>query len=485
MIRKAALMVCLFLCCLAATAQEWKFDARTTQAYSEVLDLRVEEAAQLLQPNQKTAQEAYITGLAEALELLITEDAEKFQEYEDRFEKRIETKWKSAEADNLFMQAEARLQWAFVYLKFGHEFDAALTLRQAYQIAEECKKKYPTYQAIKKTSGLLQVIIGSVPEKYNWVLGLLGIEGSTQTGLDELQALGQSDHPLALETNFLYALVQGFVMQQPEPALATLRALQEKHDANKIALFLGAALAIKGSQSEVALDMLTRLSALTEGLPVYYADYLRGEVYLHKADYLNAISAYRWFINHYAGKNYIKDAYYKIGLCYWLNGNSNDALVLFKEARTKGLEETEADKYAARSLADNELPHIKLSKVRYYTDGGYYDQARQLMDAIKPADLPTLRDNVEFLYRKARLAHKTQDLAAAKAAYQQTIERSGDAAWYFAPNACLQSGYIAMQENNTEVARQFFTKAMSYKKHEYKNSIDSKAKSALAQLKRK
>jgi hypothetical protein len=42
-----------------------------------------------------------------------------------------------------------------------------------------------------------------------------------------------------------------------------------------------------------------------------------------------------------------------------------------------------------------------------------------------------------------------------------------------------------MQENNTEAARQFFTKAMAYKKHEYKNSIDSKARSALAQLKRK
>lgn len=478
-------MVCLFLWAPCAFTQEWKFDARTAQAYSEVLDLRVEEALQLLPASPKTAQESYVAGLAEALELLITEDAEKFQEYESRFEKRIETKLKSAEADNLFLLAETRLHWAFVYLKFGHEFDAALTLRQAYQVAEECKKKYPTYQAIKKTSGLLQVIVGSVPEKYNWVLGLLGIEGSTQAGLEELQTLAQSDHPLALETDFLYALVQGFVMQQPEPALASIRAAQEKNPSNKIALFLGAALAIKSAQSESALDMLNRLNALSEGLPVYYADYLRGEVYLHKADYLNAISAYRWFINHYAGKNYIKDAYYKIGLCYWLNGNTNDARVLFKEARGKGLEEAEADKYAARSLADSELPHIKLSKIRYYTDGGYYDQARQLAAAITPADLPTLRDNVEFYYRKARLAHKMQDLAAAKTAYLQTIERSGDASWYFAPNACLQSGYIAVQENDIEKARQFFAQAMAYKKHEYKNSIDSKAKSALAQLKRK
>jgi len=465
-------------------AQEWQFTPTTQKAYDLIMDLRTADAYELI-PQPKTIQEHYVIGFGHAIELLISEDPKQYSDYEDHLEQIMSLKIKPTDPNELFLLAETHLQWAFVYLKFGHEFDAALTLRQAYQIAEECRKKFPNYQAIKKTSGLLQVIIGSVPEKYNWVLGLLGIEGSTQAGLEELQTLGRSEHPLALETNFLYALVQGFVMQQPEPALTTITRVQEKHEANKIALFLGAALAIKASQSELALGMLTRLSALSEGLPVYYSDYLRGEVYLHKADYLNAISAYRWFINHYAGKNYIKDAYYKIGLCYWLNGNTNDAYVLFKEARAKGLEDAEADKYAARSLADSELPHIKLSKMRYYTDGGYYDQARQLAESIKPTDLPTLRDNVEFAYRKARLAHKTNDLTAAKTAYQQTIDGSGDNNWYFAANACLQSGYIAMQENDAEAARLFFNKALAYKKHEYKNSIDSKAKSALAQLKRK
>ncbi len=85
--------------------------------------------------------------------------------------------------------------------------------------------------------------------------------------------------------------------------------------------------------------------------PLYYADYLRGEVYLHKAEYLNAISAYRAFINTYKGQNYVKDAYYKIGLCYWLNGNKSDALAIFKQATNTGKEVSEADKYAARSLA--------------------------------------------------------------------------------------------------------------------------------------
>ena len=60
---------------------------------------------------------------------------------------------------------------------------------------------------------------------------------------------------------------------------------------------------------------------------------------------------------------------------------------------------------------------------------------------------------------------------------------AGDESWYFAPNACLQTGYLLVEEGKTAEAKNFFQKALTYKKHEYKNSIDSKAKSAMARMK--
>jgi uncharacterized protein HemY len=49
----------------------------------------------------------------------------------------------------------------------------------------------------------------------------------------------------------------------------------------------------------------------------------------------------------------------------------------------------------------------------------------------------------------------------------------------------LQLGYLLVEQKQVKEAKKYFEKALSYKKHEYKNSIDSKAKSALAQLKKK
>lgn len=482
---KVSFTACLFLFTdYAAKGNDLQFDAHTEKAYNLVLNLELEEASAVLS-DPRTISDYYTLSLAESLELLLTENPERFGDYEERFHQRLDKKIKGREAEYQFLQAEIRLQWAFVYLKFGHEFDAALNLREAFRIADGCRKKNPKYLPIRKTTGLLEVIIGSVPEKYNWVLSLLGMEGSIEDGLKDLEAVRTSTSPLAFETDLLYALIQGFVFQKPDVALAEVKQLLADKNDNRLLLFLGASLAIKNAESAYASTLLEVFNNAEKGIPIYYTDYLKAETSLHKADYVQAISSYRWFINNYKGQNYIKDAYYKIGLCYWLNGKENEALAAFKQARTKGKESCEADKYAARSLADKELPHIKLSKVRYFTDGGYYAEAHEALAIITSPDLPTQRDRTEFHYRQARLAHKQNALDSAKAFYLQTIETAGQESWYFAPNSCLQLGYITLAEDNIDEAKRYFNRALDYKKHEYKNSIDSKAKSALAQIKRK
>ncbi|HYI77907.1 MAG TPA: hypothetical protein VEW65_09825, partial [Chryseolinea sp.] len=215
--RKAAILVCLFLFFISIPGwgsaanhvedmPEWYFDGPTQSAYELVLNLQLEEAHQII-PEPVTAPQHYVIALAEALELLITEDGEKYTEYESRFTERLERKTSLNVPDDLFLQAEIRMQWTFIYLKFGHEFDAALNLRQAYLTIDEIRNRFPKFQSIKKTSGLLEVIIGSVPQKYNWVLSLLNMEGSTKTGLEELESIRSSRSPLAFEANLVHALI--------------------------------------------------------------------------------------------------------------------------------------------------------------------------------------------------------------------------------------------------------------------------------------
>ena len=82
-------MVCLFLLSLPVAAQDIEFDANLRRAYDLALNLNTEEALRRI-PDQTLAQGAYVASLAEAIELLVTEDNSKFSEYEERFLKRID-----------------------------------------------------------------------------------------------------------------------------------------------------------------------------------------------------------------------------------------------------------------------------------------------------------------------------------------------------------------------------------------------------------
>lgn len=486
--RKVNRIVCLLLfsglSISISWAQEWSMDARTLEAYEKVLNLHPAEAIALI-PEPTTAQEYYVVSLAKTIELLLTEDAELYQTYGDHHEDLHGMRSKSSLAEDLFLQAEIRMQWVFVYLKFGHEIDAAWSLRQAYLNMEDCRSRFPDFEPIRKTAGLLHIIIGTVPEKYKWVLSLMSMQGDVDTGLAELDQVRKADHLLALESKILYALVQGFVIQQPDKGMAELEALLVRYPNNRLVHYIGASLALKNAQSERALQLLEKLETLEKETPFAYAYYLKGEALLNKGEYMRAVGAYRFFLNHYAGKNYIKDAHYKIGLCYLLNGNGSDAESMFKVARSQGQEETEADKYAARSLEEEELPNIPLTRIRHLTDGGFYPQARQLLDSIRSPEIPTHRDHVEYYYRKARLAHKMNEIPVAVENYKNTIDTNGEEGqWYYAPNACLQLGYIYMDQKQYDLARDHFERAMRYRNHEYKNSIDGKAKAALDHIKR-
>jgi TolA-binding protein len=476
-IKKVSLIACLFCFNLTGHGQSFSFHSKVDSAYSLALNLQWIEARSLLSDDVEAI---YVQNLCNAMELLINEDKKLFDTYETTFEKSLDkldqTKKESAEL--LFVQAELHLQWAFVYLKFGQEFDAAFQLRKANQLAVQCRNQFPEFLPILKTHGVLQVLLGSVPEKYNWLLGIMNMTGDIQNGLTELQTLATSKDPLRTEADITLALIYGYVLQDMAQSQASITRIQQTQSDQALMLFAGASLALKNSEGKQALAMLSKLKE--KEIPSVH--YFLGEALLCKGEYNDAAKSFLSYAKKFKGESFIKDSYFKTGLCYQLLNQKNKAAYYYALAKKKGLTNTEADKYAARTLLDVKSINAKLQKIRFFTDGGYYAEAQTEIAEIKPIDLRNKKDEVEFYYRKARLAHKTNQWNAAKLFYRQVIDMNGDEPWYFAPNACLQTGYILQQQSNKEGAKKYYQKALSYKKHEYKNSIDSKAKSALAQL---
>jgi tetratricopeptide (TPR) repeat protein len=486
---KAGVIACFFLLSFfnsSASDNLWQFDPELQKAHSLILGLETDNAYALLQHTDAKANELhklYLLSLCETVDILITEDEKKFRTVEANFKKRLTyLENLPVSGETLFLQAELNLQLGFNYLNLSQEFNAVLAIRRAYNLIHDCQKKYPAFIPAKKTDGVIQVMVGSVPDKYRWFMGLLGMKGSVIVGQKELESLKASKSSLNIEATVLYFTIKGFINQQFDEASKGILDYLKTEPENRLLMFLAVNMLIKNSQSEEAYKLIQALDRRSGGLPIYYMEYLRGEILMEQGDYGNAIQAYQKFIAGYRSLSFKKDSYYKISLCYWLQNKTDLAKLNFEKAKKTGRDVAEPDKYAARQLEEPAFPNAKILKVRFYTDGGYYKEAKDALQNILPSDLPTFKDRTEYFYRKARLAHKTGELSAAKLFYQQSIDMTGQNPWYFAPNSALQLGYIAETQKDYPAARKYFEKAMSYKRHEYKNSIDNKAKSALEQI---
>lgn len=474
----------MFIQLASASDFTWHFNADLQKAYWLVTNLQTENARhQLKQVQANALHKMYVETLNETLYILITEDHAGFLKIDERFKQNLKyLESLPVSAESLFLQAELNLQRGFCLLNLGQEINAVLSIRKAYQLTAECLAKYPSFIPIKKTSGVIQVMVGAVPDKYQWFMSLLGMKGSVVNGQNQLSELKNSKSSLSVEAGILYYTIQGFINQQFSEAAKGVNSTLQDQPENRLLLFIGVNMLVKDARSEEALTLVQRIESQQEGLSMPYIDYLKGEILMQRGNYPQAIEAFQKFIRTYPSLSFKKDSYFKISMCYWLMNDSRQATINFEKAKVTGTDKAEPDRYAALQLEEATFPNKKLLRVRYSTDGGYYKEASAVLASLVPADLPSLKEKTEYYYRKARLAHRTGELASAKLFYQQSIDMTKNNPWYFGANSALQLGYLAKDQKDFSTARKYFELALSYPKHEYKNSIDSKARTELELL---
>jgi len=144
---------------------------------------------------------------------------------------------------------------------------------------------------------------------------------------------------------------------------------------------------------------------------------------------------------------------------------------------------SDEDKSAYADAKSGRKPHKKLLKARLYFDGAYYDEALQIVDQIDPSTLTNEWFRVEYHYRKGRILDKMDRISEAKEAYLLTIKTGSELPTFFSPNACIKLAHIYEREENKEQASKYYSKALDFNDHEYKNSIDAEAKAGLNRIK--
>lgn len=466
------------------------FNEELLTAYNHVFELKTitarKEINQILTKDKNNGIAIYLENYIDVIECIITGETDRYNVLKGKTDNRI------AQIENIksnspykgFIISELKLQQAFTKIYFQERISAFWSLRQAYKIAKKNSEAHPSFLPSKKTIGLLEILIGSVPDEHKWIVNSVGLNGTHQHGLALLNEVIESNGPQKKETQLLIYLTQFYILQNnPIEQLKEVNKIYQADRENLLTAFIYASMLYKQGRNEETISVLTRLPDGHEYIDFHYLTTMLGDCYLYKGQYKLALTNYLFFLKHYKGQHYIKSTHFKASLAYWLLDDLDKAEKERLLTTQTGVEYFDSDKKAMKYAKQNISLNKILLQAQLYHDGGYYNDALSLLNKHDVSTFKSHTEQLEYFYRKGRIYQKIGFTDKAIRHYISAINTTKDGDnFYFAPNACLQLGYIFRDLKDTEKAIYYFKKATQYSGHEYKNSIDSQAKSALNEL---
>lgn len=454
------------------------------KAYQHYLRLEFELGYQKLEETDtENGNTLYLKSYYDWFRLLIAGKESELDAFEEKLEARIE-RLESYNSDSpyfRFLQAELYLHLSTAQLYFERRWPAIWNVRRAYKLLQKNAEEHPDFLTNHKSLGLLEVLFGAVPDKYQWALSLIGLKGKIESGLYKLRQLRDSASPFAPEAGMVHAMLRTHVLGEEKEAAQETQYLYATYPRMKSVAFVRTITLLRAQQHEKARALLKRLQHGSAAFTLPHWAYMRAETELHLGNFAEARPFYFDFLQSYQGEHFIKDTYYKLYLSEWLAGKAFSENWLQK-VREAGKAITDADRHALRFANRDKKPHPKLMQARLLTDGGRYQKALRMTNQMDISRLRHPIDRTEWWYRRARIWHQQDSTDKAIPAYQKAVVLGKTLPYHFAANACLQLGYIFAERGEKARARYYFERVPEFDDHAYHESLKQKAKAGLHRL---
>jgi tetratricopeptide (TPR) repeat protein len=469
-------------------AQTFDFNANCQRAYQAIFKLKIDEGLQLIEKekkeNPKNQMVYFIENYADFLKLYINDNNALYDQLLPKFSARID-KLKDASKNSpyyLYTQADIHLQSALCKIKFGDNLSAVFEVKKAFTLLQENQQKYPNFKPNIKSLGLLHTIFGAVPDNYKFGAKLLGLKGSIDQGLKELNNVIQdSTFQFKEEAIIEYTLLLLHLQKNKTAAWNMISKAEIPLQDNLLNHFIAATVASHTGKNDEVISILSKKPTDKSFYAFPLLDFILAKAKLNKLDG-DADVYIKKFLAANKGRSYQKEAYQKLAWFYLAHDNASLYKKYMQQVLALKDAPTDEDKAAQKEANQNYVPNAGLLKARLLCDGAYYAKALEIMNSIQPNKLTRSRDQVEYYYRKARIFDEQNNDTEAIKYYQQTIEKGNSYDYYFAANAALKLGNIFELQKKKTNAIQYYKKAIDLDKDEYTNSINAEAKAGLNRL---
>jgi tetratricopeptide (TPR) repeat protein len=486
---KAFITVFLIFTASFVHAQVFDWNENCIRAYHDVISLRINKAQPVLNAekarNPKNLVPLLIENYIDFFVLFLNEDPKELKARINNWSSRLAAL--DAVPDNVafknFSKAVINLQWAVVEMKFNNKWSAGWAFRDAFRLARQNQSEFPGFTPNLMITGPMQMVAATIPKNYRWLSSLLGIKGTMQQGLANMkQFMGSNDIWATLfreEGIFYQCYLQTYLLNEPEEALQFISNRQLDLRNNHLFTYMAASLCLNNKQSSRCKSIVQNRNTGTEYLTTGIWDFELGFAKLYHLE-PDAGQYFERYLANFKGNFYVKDCWLKLAMFYFINGNTAQYNRCLANVISKGASFGDADKRALKEAKAGRPPNMYLLKSRLLSDGGFQMEALAQLAGKSSNDFNRDDDKLEFMYRVGRIYDELNRFDEALKAYQSTINFGKNRTEYFAARAALQTGMIYEKLGNLSMAVSYYQQCIDMDDHDYKDSLDQKAKAGLA-----
>jgi tetratricopeptide (TPR) repeat protein len=480
--------VLLFLTRVDAYAN-FDFNSNCVQAYQDIISLRLNEGKQLINKEKALHPQNAVTLLLDNYYdfflVLTTENKTTFERLEANKSIRIDRLENEDENSPYYNYAIAQinLQWALLHSRFGEYTTAGFEINKAYRLLQSNSKKFPAFLPDNIPLGVVNVLLGSLPgSPLKSILAFFGIKGDTQTGVNMLERLSDNLKTSTYayhydELIFYLTYIQTDVVNDPLAYTKMLRLITAADSASLLKTYIAGYVALRTGHSNEAIAWLQNRRQGREYQPYPYLDYLLAIAKMNRGDE-DANNYFNKFLQTYPGVNFIKDAYLHLAWQCLLEGDTKRYQAFVVLVKTKGNLYNDKDKQALDE-ANDDAADVNLLRARLLCDGGFYTRAIATLTNKTVNDFGLPRDKIEYYYRLGRIYDAMDKDDDAIIYYKKAINIGQASTYHYAASSAIRIGIIYEERKDFAKARNAYNMVFDFKNHQFKNSLEQKARDGI------
>ncbi len=469
--------------------RQFRMSSNINKAYNNIISFKLKEGRTDLYNEVKkdptNAMVFVMQNYEDFVSLCFNENPSLYKSTRSQKDKRLALISKSNKQSPYYLLSKGiiHLQWSLIHVKYKEFFKAALDFKKAFGYFKENKKRFPAFKETNIFFGAQQAIIGTIPDNYKWISNTLGLKGNIKNGMALLKAsIVKENKPFQADAKFYYIYLTDILLNNSKKSLSLISTYNLDTKNNYLFTFMKSNLELNNFKAQQAINTINGRNKSAAYMQPNIFDYEKGIGYLYTSQYSKSTQSLKRFLN---SKTYFykKDACIKIAYAYYLQGSNNQAILYKNKVKAIGTSVTDIDKQALKFSQRTNFGNKEILRARLLFDGGQFRQAENILLHKSKLAITNKQDELERIYRLARCYDEQHNMDKAIEHYKLSISMPNPTKAYFPARAALQLAYIYETKGQPNLANKYFKKVISYKDHEFKTSLDHRAKAGLLRIK--